>query len=134
MKYLKEYEGFFSKINKSVSRLLFASNVAYRWYYQESEELEKLNFYQIDKSIIFNNDVPYYFKPNITDTIKEIIVKKYFDVGESTSPTDIAFFYRAEVTTNKKTIKKDFDSFEEMMEFVEKYIPEIETDTKKFNL
>lgn len=129
MKYLREYEGFFSNIK----RRLFSSNVYYRWYYQEAEELESLNFYRISEKDY--NSEPYYFKPNVTDSIKEIIVIKYYDIGSATSSTDIeTVFYRAEVKKNKRTIKKNFDSFEEMIEFVKKHIPEVEIDTKKYNL
>ena len=131
MKYLKEYEGFFSKINKSVSRL-FASNVVYRWSEDEMEYLERLGFYQLKNSIRVSPKFGYYFTPSFINTIKEIQVEKYFDfLSESEQET---IFYRAWITKKKKPIKKDFDSFKEMIEFVEKYIPEVEKDTKKYNL
>ena len=135
MKHVKTYEGFFSNL------FTRKSGGIYHWSEAEMDALNANGFYQEDQLGKLRNYPPnvrsfYYESPR--DNLR-IILKKHA-IG-SNGIEDC--FYEAIINTDdkSKTINKKhktkiktFDGFNKMLFFVLKQIPDIDLDTRKYNL
>lgn len=121
MTYIKTYEGFFSNLFKR------KSDGSYYWHDSEVSDLEACGFERENSQYLTS---PFYYYPQ-NDKVSSICLVKNADVSNGMED----YFYVVTITlSNDKIIEKDFDSFSEMLIYVKKYIPEIELDSKKYNL
>lgn len=123
MKYIKTFEGIFSSFfgNKKTTDI-----GSVKWSYMETVKLEDIECYRKMSSI----NVPFYFEPDFSDKIKYIKIEKHINY------TSDSHFYRVEINfifLKNKQIIKDFEIFNDMIEFVKSHT-EIETTAKKYNL
>jgi len=133
MKHITLFEGFISNLFKSTKSREYSRY----WKYDERKKLEELGFYNLDVNLstysnILDNGESYYYTPKFSDTIKNIVIRKY--EGKQIGPEIDSEEY--EVTINiddENKIKKDLSKFSDVLEFIKKYI-QVEIDIKKYNI
>lgn len=127
MKYLQTYEGFFDFFKNKKRR---AGDGIYYWLEYEIEKMESLGFSR--RSAVPMNTVPFYYEPLNSDIIN-IIVEKLADINYATSDED--WFYNVTIVyNNDKEQYKDFDNFNDMIEYVKQFVKKIDIDSKKYNI
>lgn len=128
MKYIKIFENFFNRERKNYGQ--------FRWYddpvgpLSEGNEVEKLKSvgcFQKIKDI----PAPFYYVPTFSDTIKLIIMQRLL---KNSYPDEHCFYKITIELKNQKSIIKYFDTFEKMFKSLKTYIPEVDKNTKKYNL
>jgi len=128
MKYIKKFEGFFNRERKNYGQ--------FRWYdgpvgpLSGGNEVEKLKSVGCFQEIT-DVPAPFYYVPTFSDALKLITIQRLL----KDSYPDEHCFYRITIDLiNKKPIIKYFDTFEEMFEALNLYIPELDKNIKKYNL
>lgn len=126
MKQLKTYENFFSDIFKNRRR---QSDGKYFWTGPEQIELEAIGFINDSPASSIGS---FYYIPILSDNVEKIIIEKNTEILNYQED----FFY--DVILNLKNTKnqtiKDFDNFEDVIQYVKQFIPEIDTNIKKYNI
>ena len=126
MKYLNTHEGFFDIFKKTPRQ----GDGIYYWTENEINKLESLGFSR--KTAVPMNTVPFYYKPSNSDIV-DIIVEKVAEINYATSDED--WFYNVIISyNNNKEKHKDFDGFNDMIEYVKQFVKKIDIDAKKYNL
>lgn len=128
MKNIKTFDNFFSNL---FSR---KSNGVYFWDNNDQTILEELGFINSSPGSSIGL---YYYLPNFSEIIKKIEIKKNAEMpiaGQDQPNEDYFYSVTIHLIKKDKKILKDFDTINEVVKFVKQYIPEIDSDIKKYNL
>jgi len=129
MKHIKFFESFFNHDRKGYGDFYWYDGPSnYRYGGDEVEKLESIGCFRK----IANSPAPFYYIPKFSETIQLITIQK---IVKHPYPVEDCFYkITIDLIGGKKSKRKYFDTFEEMFEALKLYIPEIDRNTKKYNL